>query len=97
MRVTIHPSAENDVSEAASFYRQRGSPLIASRFVNEFRRIVELIAAYPELGAPRARGLRGRTMAIFPYTVVYRQDNTEIRILVVKHDRRQSGFGAGRI
>ncbi|MCP9860142.1 MULTISPECIES: type II toxin-antitoxin system RelE/ParE family toxin [unclassified Cyanobium] len=57
MRVTIHPSAENDVSEAASFYRQQGSPLIASRFVNEFRRIVEFIAAYPELGAPRARGL----------------------------------------
>lgn len=32
----------------------------------------------------------------FPYTVIYRQVSTGIYVLVVKHDRRRSGFGGGR-
>lgn len=35
-------------------------------------------------------------MSIFPYTVIYRALNDEIKILVVKHDARRPGYGGSR-
>lgn len=96
MKVTIHPGAERDLIEAASFYEKEGAPALAARFVREFRRLVSLLSEHPEIGAPRSRGLRGMTMSIFPYTVIYRGSPDEIRILVVKHDRRKPSHGERR-
>ena len=96
MKVTIHPRAERDLVGAASFYEKEGAPALAARFVQEFRRVVSLLSEHPEIGALRSRGLRGMTMAIFPYTVIYRADSHEIRILVVKHDRRKPSYGERR-
>ena len=35
-------------------------------------------------------------MSVFPYTVIYKVLDGEIRILVVKHNRRQPGYGGSR-
>ena len=35
-------------------------------------------------------------MNVFPYTIIYRLRADEIRILVVKHDKRQPGYGGRR-
>jgi len=35
-------------------------------------------------------------MSGFPYTVIYKGTSDGIVILVVKHDRRRPGHGAGR-
>jgi len=35
-------------------------------------------------------------MAALPYTVIYRRDPSQIRILVVKHDRRRPSYGSRR-
>jgi toxin ParE1/3/4 len=35
-------------------------------------------------------------MNIFPYTVIYRATADEVKILVVKHDRKKPGFGGKR-
>ncbi len=96
MKITVHPGAERDIIEAASFYEREGSPALAARFVREFQRVATLLAEHPEIGAPRSRGLRGMTVAIFPYTVIYRGNPHELRILVVKHDRRKPGYGERR-
>lgn len=51
MKVTLHPDAEQDIMDAASFYEREGSPALAARFAREFSRIAELIGEYLELGA----------------------------------------------
>ena len=96
MTVILHPGAEQDLIEAASFYEREGSPALAARFVIEFKRVMALISDYPDIGSSRGSGLRGITMAAFPYTVIYRHDRSEIRILVVKHDRRRPSYGSRR-
>ena len=96
MTVILHPGAEHDLNEAASFYEREGSPTLAARFVTEFRRVASLIGDRPDISPSRGKGLRGITMAGFPYTVIYRHDATQIKILVVKHDRRRPGYGSGR-
>ena len=96
MKVTLHPAAEQDVQEAAAFYEREGSSALAARFVAEFRHLASLLLEHPEIGAPRSQGRRGFPMGVFPYTVIYRAAGDEIKILVVKHDRRRPGYGGRR-
>ena len=96
MRVTLHPGAEQDIADAATFYESEASPLLASRFVREVERVFKLLLANPDIGVARARGRRGFPLTGFPYTVVYRPLPTGIIVLVVKHDRRRPGFGISR-
>lgn len=96
MRVTLHPAAERDIEEAAQFYERQGSAVLAARFIFEFRNVSALLEQQPEIGSPRSAGRRGLCMNMFPYTVIYRTKADEIKILVVKHDRKQPGYGASR-
>jgi plasmid stabilization system protein ParE len=96
MKITLHPEAEHDLHVAAAFYEREGSPLLAARFVAEFKRMAALLAEQPEIGAPRTRGRRGFAMSIFPYTLIDKVSGEEIKILVVKHDSRRPGYGGGR-
>lgn len=96
MNITLHPAAEQDLLEAATFYEREGSPVVAARFVAEFKRLTSLLLEQPEIGSPRAHGRRGLSMRVFPYTVIYRASATEIRILVIKHDSKRPGFGGKR-
>jgi toxin ParE1/3/4 len=97
MKVTLHPAAEQDVHEAAAFYEREGSPIVAARFVAEFKRLATLLLEHPEIGSPRSSGRRGFPMRVFPYTVVYRVIAEDIKILVVKHDSKRPGFGRRRV
>ena len=96
MKVTLHPDAEEDLVEAASFYEREGSPTLAARFVAEFKRVAQLLSEYPDIGSPRSNGCRGISMSLFPYTLIYHSDDKEVKILVVKHDRKRPGFGNRR-
>lgn len=96
MKVTLHPGAERDLVEAATFYQREGSPALAARFVAEFGRLAALLVEHPEMGSPRSGGRRCLSMRIFPYSVIYRPGADEIRILVVKHDSRRPGYGGAR-
>jgi toxin ParE1/3/4 len=92
----LHPEAEREIEEAAEFYERQGSPRVATKFIAEFKRMVALIAQHPHIGAPRQAGCRGLRMKVFPYTVVYRVTAEEVKVLVVKHDRKRPGYGSSR-
>ena len=96
MRLTLHPGAEKDIEEAAAFYEREGSAVLAARFVSEFKKLANLLVVQPDIGAPRTNGRRGLSMNVFPYTVVYRASADEVRVLVVKHDRRRPRIGGAR-
>ena len=96
MKVTLHPDAERDLMDAASFYEREGSPAVAARFVAEFKRISGLIGEHPQIGSTRGSGLRGITMAVFPFTVIYRVEASQLKILIIKHDIRRPRFGNER-
>lgn len=96
MKVSLHPAAEQDLQEAAAFYEREGSPLVAARFVAEFKRLGALLLEHPDIGAPRPNGRRSLSMSVFPYTVIYRSTAGQIEILVVKHDSKKPGFGGRR-
>lgn len=96
MKVTLHPAAERDIAAAAEFYEQKASPVLAARFIQEFKHVVRLPTEHPDIGAPRPNGRRTFGMRVFPYSVMYVAKPQGIEVLVVRHDRRHPGFGGRR-
>lgn len=95
MTYWLHPGAEQDIANALDFYGEQAGPVVADRFLEEFERVAKLLVEYPTLGTPMTRGRRTFPLKVFPYSVVYRNLENSIRILIVRHQHRKPGY-AGR-
>lgn len=90
MRVAFSLRARRDRRDAQRWYREV-SPAAAERFQRELQEAVEFIAEYPE-GAPLFHGeARGKTMAHFPYSILYVIEPRRVLIVAVADDRRDPG------
>lgn len=96
MTYSLHRGAELDLLEAARFYRYEGGARLATRFLDEFRRVVNLLVEFPGLGTLADEVRRVHIMQDFPYSVIYREDGNEIRILVVRSQYRDPEYGESR-
>lgn len=96
MTYTLHPGAEQDVANALDFYNDQAGRVVAERFLNEFERVANLLSGHPELGTPTTSGCRTFPLKVFPYSVVYRDLGSNIRILIVPHQRRKPRYAGGR-
>ena len=67
-------------------------PLVAERLLDGFIERTELLAEFPEQGAPWGRPHRSdlRTIVYESYRIVYRIRPDEVAILSVRHTRMQS-------
>jgi plasmid stabilization system protein ParE len=93
---TLHPGAERDIADALDFYTEQAGPLVAQRFLNEFERVAALLIEHPAFGAPTAGDRRTFPLRVFPYSVIYRNLETGVRIIVVRHQHRKPGYGGAR-
>ena len=96
MSLSIHRLAAEDLAVAARFYRDGAGAGLARRFLAEFERVVKLLERHPGLGTPAADGRQVHPLADFPYSVIYKVEGDEIRILVVRHQSRDPDYGEGR-
>lgn len=96
MSYTLHPAAERDLAEAARFYRREGGRGVASRSLDEFERVAQLLVAQPGLGTPTAGERCWFPLHGFPYSIIYRPRRSGVRILVVRHQHRDPQYGAAR-
>jgi len=65
----------------------------------ETERVIELVGATPELGAPyvEGEGIRRVLLQRFPFAVVYQVEPELILIVAVAHQRRRPGYWRDRI
>ena len=96
MTFSLHPGAEHDITNALDFYSKQASSVIAERFIEEFERVAKLIVEHPGLGAPTTRGRRTFPLKVFPYSGVYRNLESNIQILIVRHQHRKPGYAGSR-
>lgn len=96
MTRSIHRSAENDLAGAFRYYKAEAGVGIAGRFLNEFERVARLLESNPGFGTPASDGRRWFPLKGFPYSVIYRETGSGIRILVVRHQSRDPSTGEGR-
>jgi plasmid stabilization system protein ParE len=94
----IHPDAETELGDAASFYTTKASPKIANAFLAEFERVVELLIANQQRGPHDTGRLRVYHLNRFPFTVVYEEHKAlGPQIFAVAHQSREPGYWHERL
>ena len=95
MRVEYHPSVRRDFLEVAARYNEVSARL-SQDFEVEFRRVVRVAAANPTRFHLVKPGFHRANLRRFPYHVIYRELPDAIRVVLLKHHRRQPEFGSER-
>jgi len=93
---TLHPAAEQDVADALDFHLDTAGFAVADRYLKEFRRVIALLVEFPQIGTPAAQGRRAFPLRSFPYSVVYREAENTICVLIVRHQHRRPSYGSSR-
>ncbi|MSQ70317.1 MAG: type II toxin-antitoxin system RelE/ParE family toxin [Betaproteobacteria bacterium] len=96
MSRSIHRFAADDLAEAVRFPKKEAGNGVARRLLNEFERVSKLIEEFPGIGTPTADGRQSFPLVDFPYSVIYRAEESGIRILVVRHQNRDPEYGDSR-
>lgn len=96
MRISFNEKALAEAEEAARWYRENGGAVPARAFAQELRRVVELAAGQPGIGAPGLRGTTRLYFKRFPYTLIFRNQDSSIRVIAIAHQSRRPGYWVGR-
>lgn len=96
MKVYYHPVVEAELRAIQRYYEER-SPGLGAQFIDEFEHQVLALAATPERWMIVTADIRRCLMRRFPYIIYFRRfGGDDIRVTVVKHQRRHPGYGRDR-
>jgi plasmid stabilization system protein ParE len=94
MRYWLHPEAENDLRDAAEFYRDRADSSFSNPCSQSSSGRWTFFYNTPGLGALWRSDRRRLIMKRFPYSLIYTVVGEQIRILAVAHHSRRPIIGA---
>lgn len=96
MNYWLHPGAQQDLREAAEFYRQQAGAALSQAFLAELEHAAGLLLNHPHLGAIWRRGRRRLVTRRFPFSVICAFVGEQIRILAVAHHNRRPSYWRSR-
>lgn len=96
MRVVFEPQAEDEILEAATYYRDRSADA-ANKFGSDVAALVELLLQFPRVGTPMKHRVRRLLLSNFPYQFIYRVEGDDIRVYAVAHLKRKPSYWTGRL
>ena len=92
----LHPSVEADLESIAAYYAAR-DPALPSRFLARLGEQLDLLAVFPQAGAPYFEGYRRVLLRRFPFMAVYRTDERRTEVLAVLSIRRDPAWIEGTV
>jgi plasmid stabilization system protein ParE len=92
----IRSEAKEEIDAAFEWYFKR-SPKAADAFLEEIETSLRNIASAPQHYPIFTSNIRRRVMAVFPYSVIFREEADSILILAVAHAKRRPGYWAKRL
>ena len=96
MGFIFHRRIQKDIRSALVFYDEEGGPKLGDRFFAEAEQASLEVIRNPEVFHFIASGLRRAPLRSFPYHFVFEIVGSEIRFLVLRHDKRHPDFGLQR-
>jgi plasmid stabilization system protein ParE len=95
MMLEYHPLVQRDVNRILRHY-DRISSRLGDEFWDELTKAIKLVSSKPQRFHFGDRGLRRANLARFPYHLLFREKPGAIRVIVLRHNRRQPNYGANR-
>ena len=95
MRLAYHPLVQSDVSGILRRY-DGISRRLGDEFWMELMSMIEVVGKQPERFHFAEGGLRRANMSRFPYHLLFRVRPEGVRVIVVRHNRRNPSYGLGR-
>jgi toxin ParE1/3/4 len=92
----FHQAAAAELESAFDWYLARDER-VASAFLDEVSRAIEMIAQAPERWPLGMADVRKFVLRRFPFLIFYRDLPSMIQILAVAHGRRRPGYWRRRI
>jgi plasmid stabilization system protein ParE len=94
MEVGYHPLASRDLLGILRYYHEI-SPRLADDFEVEFRAKISVAAETP-LRFPAVGSFRRANLRKFPYHLLYQCQKHSIRVMVIRHNKRDPDYGTSR-
>lgn len=92
MRIRYHPLARQDVTDILEAGHE-----VAVEFFSELTRMLRFISTTSNLFPEIRTGIRRGLLTKFPYEIGFEiLNSTDVKILVIKHQRRSPEFGLDR-
>ena len=95
-KVVFHRSVRKDMSGILSYYTEEAPASVGDRFFLTFLEVVDKALQHPKLFHLISPVLRRADIPGFPYHFLYRETVHGIRVLVLRHDRRNPSYGLTR-
>ena len=80
-----------------SKYLEQARPGYGSKFVAEVRSIFAQIKRNPAAGKPDEEGCRRLRVTGFSFSVVFREEGSEVVVYAIRPDKREPGYWQGRV
>ena len=96
MKSRFHEAADEELTEAVSYYDARASGL-GDRFLAEIKAATRTIELHPEIAPIIDLGVRAKVLDRFPYTLMYVVEPDELFIVAVAHQSRRPGYWTDRL
>jgi len=85
----LTPEAEAELAEAVMFYAANVSLNVARNFLARFEEKAQLLTEFPGIGTSTTNGRRLFPIGRYPYSILYRVHDGEVRIsAIAAHARR---------
>ena len=95
MKIVYHTLVQKDLDDAWRYY-ESASDGLGGQFFAEFLSVIASIQRNPKHWPPTAKGRRVALFHRFPYKLLYRVQTEQVKVLVVRHQRRSPAFGDKR-
>ncbi|MFN6963447.1 MAG: type II toxin-antitoxin system RelE/ParE family toxin [Pyrinomonadaceae bacterium] len=97
MRVRLNREVYSDIRSIMEYYVRETDLRIATDFYKEFRRCIRVISQSPQAYPVLRNDVRRMNLRRFSYHIMYQIiDQESVKVLVVKHNRRNPEFGSER-
>jgi plasmid stabilization system protein ParE len=96
MLIEFHRQVASDISQIMNYYEDVAGQKLADEFYAELRSFFQRAAESPHAYGVRERDLRRVNLERFPFHFLFRVVDQRVRILVIRHHRRQPSLGLDR-
>jgi toxin ParE1/3/4 len=93
--VIFHLLAEQELLDAVSYYEEQETGL-GLEYLGEVEHAVNFLMRYPEAGSKVRGSIRRLTLPKFPYSLLYRVMEEQIRVLAMAHHKRKPQYWVDR-